>query len=156
MAKTSPRIFVAGVTAALLVAPPAAVAQKLEEIVVTATKREISAQTVPIPLTGLSAEQIERLGQIVDGLGDGVVHVRHQLDGVAQELLRQPGSLPGFGLDRVEDDRSGVRQIPRRLVDQRDLPFHTERGTRRTGKLDRHTQIQPQRPRDREPVAGAL
>ncbi len=102
-------------------------------------------------------QQIERLGQVVDGLGYRVVHVGDQLDGVAQEFLGQSRSMPGPGLDRVEDDRSGVRQIPRRLVDQRDLPLHAEGGSRRTGELNRHTPPNPTTaPGDRHSVAGAL
>jgi iron complex outermembrane receptor protein len=56
------RPLVAATCAAALLAPWAGLAQELEEVIVTATKRESSAQSVPIPLTGISAEQIQKLG----------------------------------------------------------------------------------------------
>ena len=50
-----------GVSSAVLVAPPALAQQALEEIVVTATRREETTQDIPMAISVLGGQQLEDL-----------------------------------------------------------------------------------------------
>ena len=58
----SPKPLAAIIAALTVGLAPAAAAQQLEEIIVTATKRAESAQDIPIAVTGVTADMLDKLG----------------------------------------------------------------------------------------------
>ena len=60
--KTTPRIVALSTVTALLGLSGAAAAQDMEEITVTATKREATIQDVPFSINAQTAEDIQRTG----------------------------------------------------------------------------------------------
>jgi outer membrane receptor protein involved in Fe transport len=93
--------------------PFAVLAQQLEEIVVTATRRETSLQDTPISIQAFTAEQLE-LGGITNGRDLGIMVPNVVLNpntGGAQANFYARG-LPGVGLyiDGVWQDGFGFQQ----------------------------------------------
>ncbi len=94
--------------------PFAASAQQLEEIVVTATRRETSLQDTPLSIQAFTAEQLE-LGGITNGRDLGIMVPNVVLNpgtGGAQSNFYIRG-LPGVGLyvDGVWQDGFGFQQM---------------------------------------------
>lgn len=61
-ARFTPNRFAAAITIASIASAPAVTAQVLEELTVTATKRQESIQDVPVSVSAMSGEQMEALG----------------------------------------------------------------------------------------------
>jgi outer membrane receptor protein involved in Fe transport len=104
----------AGISAAVLGALPFAASAQLEEIVVTATRRETDLQSTPLSIQAFTTEQLE-LGGITNGRDLGIMVPNVALapgTGGAQANFYVRG-LPGVGLyvDGVWQDGFGFQQM---------------------------------------------
>ena len=104
----------AALSAAVLAALPFAASAQLEEIVVTATRRETDLQSTPLSVAAFTAEQLE-LGGITNGRDLGIMVPNVVLNpgtGGAQSQFYIRG-LPGVGLyvDGVWQDGFGFQQM---------------------------------------------
>lgn len=104
----------AAVSAAVISCLPFAASAQLEEIVVTATRRETDLQSTPLSIQAFSAEQLE-LGGITNGRDLGIMVPNVALapgTGGAQANFYVRG-LPGVGLyvDGVWQDGFGFQQM---------------------------------------------
>ena len=99
---------------ALASIPVTTLAQQLEEMVVTATRRETSLQDTPISIQAFTSEQLE-LGGITNGRDLGIMVpnvVLNPATGGAQANSFYARGLPGVGLyvDGVWQDGFGFQQ----------------------------------------------
>jgi iron complex outermembrane receptor protein len=103
----------AALSAAVITSLPFAASAQLEEIVVTATRRETDLQSTPLSIQAFTSEQLE-LGGITNGRDLGIMVpnvVLNPSTGGGQAVFRVRG-LPGVGLyvDGVWQDGFGFQQ----------------------------------------------
>lgn len=111
-------LMLSAAAVALPVAP--AMAQQIEEIIVTAQKREQAAQDVPIALTAYSGEFLEELGlRELDELSDFVPGLQVQL---------QSPNNPGFVIRGITSDSGSSQQEARVSVFIDGVPASRARG----------------------------
>ena len=109
----SARKFCAILLPAVVGGVPMAAQAQLEEILVTATRRETNLQSTPLSIQAFTAEQLE-IGGITNGRDLGIMVpnvVLNPSTGGAQAVFRVRG-LPGVGLyvDGVWQDGFGFQQ----------------------------------------------
>ena len=110
----SARKFCAILLPAVVGSVPMAAQAQLEEILVTATRRETNLQSTPLSIQAFTAEQLE-IGGITNGRDLGIMVPNVVLNpgtGGAQTMFRVRG-LPGVGLyvDGVWQDGFGFQQM---------------------------------------------
>ena len=103
----------AALSAAVISCIPFGASAQLEEIIVTATRRETDLQSTPLSIQAFTAEQLE-LGGITNGRDLGIMVpnvVLNPSTGGGQAVFRVRG-LPGVGLyvDGVWQDSFGFQQ----------------------------------------------
>ena len=95
-------LLVASVAAASIALPAGAFAQALEEVVVTATKRAVGMQDVPIALSVMSGDTINSLG--LRDMEDVSIYMPNvtisQAAGASQIFIRGVGSGNNFGFEQ--------------------------------------------------------
>jgi outer membrane receptor protein involved in Fe transport len=105
--KTTPRIVALSSVTALLGLSGAAVAQDMEEITVTATKREATIQDVPFSINAQTAEDIQRTGATdIEELSRNVAGLTVQNLGPGQSQV----AIRGVSAGQIVRDQPGVKE----------------------------------------------